>query len=235
MAYCHQFPNLDTFNEKGKELLKYSICFMHSFQWISIHLFFHIEAFLTTSAFCHFFRHIHQLLSKHHTKMKKNNMKHFHLLSLKKPELDFSAFFVLVMDWFDFWSTTNWTQCFLMELSRTYNTESFASNSVLVLAQIPNVEVTLLWINIYVKMASLILSCSCKGESHLLKQWTKTYWNPHCIFTLLLQKLIWVKPWLWVAVDTVHKVSPQSKHRLNWSFDSGKTMENASIVASSIL
>ena len=31
-------------------------------------------------------------------------MKHFHLLSLKKPELDFSAFFVLVMDWFDFWS-----------------------------------------------------------------------------------------------------------------------------------
>lgn len=32
MAYCHQFPNLDTFNEKGKELLKYSICFMHSFQ-----------------------------------------------------------------------------------------------------------------------------------------------------------------------------------------------------------
>ena len=32
MAYCHQFPNLDAFNEKGKELLKYSICFMHSFQ-----------------------------------------------------------------------------------------------------------------------------------------------------------------------------------------------------------
>lgn len=133
MAYCHQFPNLDTFNEKGKELLKYSICFMHSFQWISIHLFFHMEAFLTTSAFCHFFRRIHQLLSKHHTKMKKNNMKHFHLLSLKKPELDFSAFFVLVMDWFDFWSTTNWTQCFLMQLIRPYNTESFASNSVLVL------------------------------------------------------------------------------------------------------
>ena len=86
-------------------------------------------------------------------------MKQFHLLSLKKPELDFSAFFVLVMDWFDFWSTTNWTQCFLMQLIRTYNTESFASNSVLVLAQIPNVEVTLLWINIYVKI-------SCFGESH---------------------------------------------------------------------
>ena len=32
MAYCHQFPNLDTFNEKGKELLKYCRCFMHSFQ-----------------------------------------------------------------------------------------------------------------------------------------------------------------------------------------------------------
>ena len=161
MAYCHQFPNLDTFNEKGKELLKYSICFMHSFQWISIHLFFHIEAFLTTSAFCHFFCHIHQLLSKHHTNMKKNNMKHFHLLSLKKPELDFSAF--LCWWWIDLIfgqqqiehsvSWCNWSgliiQSPLLAIQYLFYT----------VAQIPNVEVTLFWINIYVKI-------SCFGESH---------------------------------------------------------------------